>query len=68
MPDRAMRYSGSERPACRMYQTGVYGTGLRLQASRKGESPSAGVTSGIVSQAGTAAGRKPAGDGQPPDP
>jgi hypothetical protein len=51
-----------------MYQTGVYGTGLRLQASKKGESPSTGVTSGIVSQAGTAARRKPAGDGQPPDP
>jgi hypothetical protein len=27
MPPRARRYSGSERPAWRMYQTGVYGTG-----------------------------------------
>ena len=27
IPPRARRYSGSERPAWRMYQTGVYGTG-----------------------------------------
>jgi hypothetical protein len=28
-----------------MYQTGVHGTGLRLQASRKDDSPSSGFTS-----------------------
>jgi hypothetical protein len=38
IPPRARRYSGSERPAWRMYQTGVYGTGCRRQASRNGDS------------------------------
>ena len=51
VPARAVRYSGSDRPACRMYQTGVYGTGLPRQASRKGDSPACGFTSVIVSQA-----------------
>src|SRR5215212_3483491 len=38
MPSRTLRYSGSERPACRMNHTGVCGTGSRLQALRKAES------------------------------
>src|ERR1700691_1683381 len=37
VPARTFLYSGSERPAWRMNQTGVYGTGSRLQARRKGE-------------------------------
>ena len=38
MPSRTLRYSGSERPACRMNHTGVCGTGSRLHALRKAES------------------------------
>jgi hypothetical protein len=37
-PSRILRYSGSERPAWRMYQTGVCGTGSRRAARRKAES------------------------------
>ncbi|GLZ58213.1 hypothetical protein Misp05_17890 [Micromonospora sp. NBRC 107095] len=35
---RIPRYSGRERPAWRMNQTGVCGTGRRRQARMKGES------------------------------
>ena len=35
MPSRMARYSGSERPACRMNQTGVWSTGSPRQACRK---------------------------------
>ncbi|GAA1895215.1 hypothetical protein GCM10009837_16480 [Streptomyces durmitorensis] len=42
VPSRTLRYSGSERPACRMNQTGVCGTGSRLQAFMKAESYVAG--------------------------
>ncbi|GAA3040102.1 hypothetical protein GCM10020000_18240 [Streptomyces olivoverticillatus] len=38
MPSRTLRYSGSERPAWRMNQTGVCGTGSRRQARMKAES------------------------------
>ncbi|GAA3056695.1 hypothetical protein GCM10010448_45060 [Streptomyces glomeratus] len=38
MPSRTLRYSGRERPACRMNHTGVCGTGSRLHAFRKAES------------------------------
>ncbi|GAA3785332.1 hypothetical protein GCM10022403_020130 [Streptomyces coacervatus] len=38
MPSRTLRYSGSERPACRMNHTGVCGTGSRLHAFMKAES------------------------------
>src|SRR5690606_4486058 len=34
---RSPRYSGSDRPACRMNQTGVYGTGSRRQARTSGD-------------------------------
>lgn len=44
MPLRACRYSGSERPACRMNHTGVWLTGSPRQAARNGASGS-GVTS-----------------------
>ena len=37
MPSRTRRYSGSDRPAWRMNQTGVYGTGSPRQARMKGE-------------------------------
>ncbi|GHH81282.1 hypothetical protein GCM10017771_02820 [Streptomyces capitiformicae] len=37
MPSRTFRYSGSDRPACRMNHTGVCGTGSRLHALRKAE-------------------------------
>ncbi|GGT07263.1 hypothetical protein GCM10010240_45770 [Streptomyces griseoviridis] len=37
-PSRTLRYSGSERPACRMNHTGVCGTGSRLHALRNAES------------------------------
>jgi hypothetical protein len=47
---RAVWYSGSDRPAWRMNQTGVYGTGWRRQARRKGDSWLAAVTSVIISQ------------------
>src|ERR1700722_7183035 len=36
MPVRTRWYSGRERPAWRMNQTGVYGTGFLRQARRKG--------------------------------
>lgn len=38
VPSRSLRYSGSERPACRMNHTGVCGTGSRRHAFRKAES------------------------------
>ncbi len=38
MPSRTFRYSGSERPACRMNHTGVCGTGSLRAARRKTES------------------------------
>src|SRR5258707_1238907 len=37
MPSRTLRYSGSERPAWRMNQTGVYGTGSLRHARTKSE-------------------------------
>jgi hypothetical protein len=37
MSPRTRLYSGSDRPAIRMNQTGVYGTGSPRQARRKGE-------------------------------
>ena len=36
MPSRTLRYSGSERPACRMNQTGVCGTSSRRAARTSG--------------------------------
>ena len=50
MPSRTFRYSGSDRPAWRMNQTGVCGTGSPRQARRKAElcSASAG-TAGVLS-------------------
>ena len=35
IPVRSARYSGSDRPAWRMNQTGVCGTGSRRQASSR---------------------------------
>ncbi|GLV50694.1 hypothetical protein TBS_12670 [Thermobispora bispora] len=43
-PSRTLRYSGSDRPAWRMNQTGVYGTGWRRQARMKTESAGSGFT------------------------
>ena len=37
MPSRTRLYSGSDRPAWRMNQTGVYGTGSPRHARRNGE-------------------------------
>jgi hypothetical protein len=37
-PSRTLRYSGSERPACRMNQTGVCGTASPRAARRNAES------------------------------
>jgi hypothetical protein len=51
VPARAARYSGSDRPAWRMNQTGVYGTGFLRQAFRKADSSSFGLTAVIISQA-----------------
>ena len=49
VPARTARYSGSERPACRMNHTGVYGTGSRRQARRNAESRTpAGSTAGCT--------------------
>ncbi len=48
-PARTCWYSGSDRPAWRMYQTGVLGTGSRRQARRNGESFASDVTAAIVS-------------------
>src|SRR5690349_19410282 len=39
---RTLRYSGSERPACRMNHTGGCGTGSRRQARRKADPARAG--------------------------
>jgi hypothetical protein len=50
-PARALWYSGRERPAWRMYQTGVRGTGWRRQARTSRESAVKDVTPRIVSQA-----------------
>ncbi len=44
MPSRIFRYSGSERPACRMNHTGVCGTVSPRQARRNAESSTAGFT------------------------
>ena len=55
MPSRSFRYSGSDRPACRMNQTGVYGTGSRRQACKKADFGWLTVTSGIVSHHHTVA-------------
>ncbi len=41
-PSRTRRYSGSDRPACRMYQTGVWGTGSPRAALRNALSESSG--------------------------
>jgi hypothetical protein len=41
IPSRTARYSGSDRPAWRMNQTGVRSTGWRRQARRNGEVVSA---------------------------
>jgi hypothetical protein len=42
MPARTFRYSGNERPACRMNHTGVCGTGSPRAALRKALSASPG--------------------------
>jgi hypothetical protein len=55
-----LRYSGSARPAWRMYQTGVYGTGSRRQARRKTASSGCDVTSQMMSYGSSRPG-KPAG-------
>src|SRR5215472_7897369 len=49
---RTARYSGSDLPAWRMNQTGVWDTGWRRQARRKGDSLVGAVTQMIVSQPG----------------
>src|SRR5271166_2152717 len=46
VPSRTRRYSGSERPAWRMNQTGVYGTGSLRQARMNGEFVWGWVTTG----------------------
>ncbi len=49
-PSRTLRYSGSERPACRMNHTGVCGTGCRVAALTRAESCGevlAEVTAGV---------------------
>ena len=46
MPSRSARYSGSDRPACRMNHTGVCGTGSRRQARSSGLSSTDGRVSG----------------------
>ena len=46
VPSRTRRYSGSERPAWRMNQTGVYGTGSLRQARINGEFVWGWVTTG----------------------
>src|SRR5215472_18345889 len=46
MPSRTRRYSGSDRPAWRMNQTGVNGTGSLRQARIKGEFNWGAVTNG----------------------
>src|SRR5215471_18455016 len=42
------RYSGSDRPACRMNQTGVAVTGSRRQARRNSDSSGVPVTTAII--------------------
>jgi hypothetical protein len=49
MPARTRWYSGSERPAWRMNQTGVYGTGSPLQARMNGELVRGWFTRSILS-------------------
>ena len=36
MPSRTLRYSGSERPACRMNHTGVCGVGSLARGAQEG--------------------------------
>lgn len=50
IPSRTARYSGSERPACRMNHTGVCGTASPRAARRKAESASSGeeVVTGVA--------------------
>ena len=48
MPSRSLRYSGSERPACRMNQTGVSGTSSRRAARTRGLWRRAGSRLGAV--------------------
>jgi hypothetical protein len=55
MPALAARYSGSDRPACRMNHTGVWLTGCLRQARTKTDSSGCGFTPAIVSQAPRAA-------------
>ena len=42
-PSRTLRYSGSERPACRMNQTGTCGTGSPRAALRNAEEATSGA-------------------------
>ncbi len=50
IPALVARYSGSDRPAWRMYHTGMLATGWRRQALMNGESAVGVFTPGIVSQ------------------
>jgi hypothetical protein len=51
VPDRRALYSGRERPACRMYQTGTCGTCWPRQALMNAESAVGAITPPIVSYA-----------------
>jgi hypothetical protein len=48
VPSRTRLYSGSDRPAWRMNQTGVYGTGSPRHARRKGEFVAGWFTESIL--------------------
>jgi hypothetical protein len=50
MPSRILRYSGSDRPACRMNQTGVCGTGRPRQARTNAESPGVDGEGAVVTR------------------
>ncbi|GAA4013917.1 hypothetical protein GCM10022232_65460 [Streptomyces plumbiresistens] len=69
MPSRTLRYSGSERPACRMNHTGVCGTGSRLHAFMKADSyvavccGVAGLSLALTGQ--VSHGARPGPDGNP---
>ncbi len=54
---RTARYSGSDRPAWRMNQTGVAGTGSRRHARRNSDSCTGPVTGWILSQDTSPTGR-----------